>query len=88
MGYSGARKVPTFVILVLRRLREWKEQKDRQVSSGADERISRVSKRYAPFAPVKRYTPFIHFWKNQLLKNAQRSPKRVEQQDLNPVFEG
>merc|ERR1711935_1081783 len=38
------------ILEVLRRLREWKEQKDRQVSSGADEGISRVSKRYAPFA--------------------------------------
>ena len=43
------RYVLTFVILVLRRIQQWKEQKDRQMSSGSDEGISRVSKRYSPF---------------------------------------
>ena len=49
------------VILVLRRLQEWREQKDRQLRirewqeqnahgpSGADVGISKVSKRYSPF---------------------------------------
>ena len=49
------------VILVLRRLQEWREQKDRQLQtrewqeqnahspSGADVGISKVSKRYSPF---------------------------------------
>ena len=38
-----------FVILVLRRIQQWKEQKERQISSVADEGINRVSKRYSPF---------------------------------------
>ena len=49
------------VILVLRRLQEWREQKDHQLRirewqeqnahspSGADVGISKVSKRYSPF---------------------------------------
>ena len=50
-----------YVILVLRKLQEWREQKDRQLRirewqeqnshslSGADAGISKVSKRYSPF---------------------------------------
>ena len=49
MGYNGVLTECTFVILVLRRIQQWKEQKDRQISSGADEGISRVNKRYSPF---------------------------------------
>ena len=49
------------IILVLRKLQEWREQKDRQLRirewqeqnghglSGADVGISKVSKRYSPF---------------------------------------
>ena len=49
------------IILVLRKLQEWREQKDHQLQirkwkdqnapnpSSADEGISRVSKRYSPF---------------------------------------
>ena len=49
MGYNGVLTECTFVILVLRRIQQWKEQKERQISSGAEEGISRVSKRYSPF---------------------------------------
>ena len=79
-----------FFSLVLRRIREWKQQKGPHPSNQGIK-----TKRYAPFSHSfnknqdfkKRYTPFIHFWKDQE-KNGQKSPKRFEEQDLNPVFEG
>jgi len=79
------------ILEVLRRIREWKQQNAYQPSNQG---IKKFTKRYAPFSRVfnknqdfkKRYTPFIHFWKDQQ-NNGQKSPKRFEEQDLNPVFE-
>jgi len=77
------------ILEVLSRIREWKQQKGPHPSNQGIK-----AKRYAPFSHSfnknqdfkKRYTPFIHFWKDQE-KNGQKSPKRFEEQDLNPVFE-